>query len=707
MKKTIYSIFILFIFFFLTNAVKAEVFDCGETDFRFDDNAITHIQQNDYAPVQCLGEKITNDCQDAKLVVRTLTKGNVVYNVSKMSDGVCAVKLEIGTADGIAVVDNKKFANTYLSCPVNVNHLQQLATMNNIATGTKMAQSYAVYTYIESGIDDFGMDNSSCFGSYIDKAREAGFYKTATGTDARPVFAELFSGDFLASIKSKFNLNNGQAIGCLDEYANSDDCSHVFDDKTVVAHEMLKIKASKVNYDGATRLSFDNKKAEDQAKLVFANLSNATYPAMYLKETGDKIQNKKWDELAQFWYADKKIILARSSSMIVEVVFAESLNGSDVSAVMDKMYNVIKGTENGGSVNFAGNGVSIVINTDILKPSSALTTIAQSTPAVLTDTKPTPKTETKTEVETSAPISVERQLSSYKIIDNALYERLKGKIILKVQGKGEAYYVSPSDKMAYYLGRPTDAFRVMRERGVGINNVDIAKILPGAMQVIATDVDGDGLSDLYEGTIGTDKGAKDTDSDGYSDFDEINNGYDPLVKIKKLNFDKVFSNRQKGKILLQVQSKGEAWYVDTKNTKRYFMGRPADAFQVMRRLGVGVTDADFVKLLGNTVTSSSGNTVSSSSASTKDKVVMAIRANNKTEVQKYFSENSQNYLNYIMTSLAQDKKNKWADLIAEADFVSESAGVATYRTKIAYAGYSNNVDYVLKKIGDKWIFENL
>ncbi len=42
------------------------------------------------------------------------------------------------------------------------------------------------------------------------------------------------------------------------------------------------------------------------------------------------------------------------------------------------------------------------------------------------------------------------------------------------------------------------------------------------------DSDGDGINDLYEYTIGTDYYLSDTDSDSYSDWDELQNGYDPL-----------------------------------------------------------------------------------------------------------------------------------------------------------------------------------
>src|SRR3989339_1754978 len=53
------------------------------------------------------------------------------------------------------------------------------------------------------------------------------------------------------------------------------------------------------------------------------------------------------------------------------------------------------------------------------------------------------------------------------------------------------------------------------------------------------------------------------------------------------------ATRLKGRILLQVESNGEAWYVNPENEKRYFLGRPTNAFQVMRDLGLGISNKDF------------------------------------------------------------------------------------------------------------------
>lgn len=54
--------------------------------------------------------------------------------------------------------------------------------------------------------------------------------------------------------------------------------------------------------------------------------------------------------------------------------------------------------------------------------------------------------------------------------------RLSGKILLDIEQNGKAYYVNPNDLKGYFPNRPADAFKVMRELGLGIANIDIRKI---------------------------------------------------------------------------------------------------------------------------------------------------------------------------------------------------------------------------------------
>ncbi len=130
---------------------------------------------------------------------------------------------------------------------------------------------------------------------------------------------------------------------------------------------------------------------------------------------------------------------------------------------------------------------------------------------------------------------------------------LNGRILLQVEAHGEAWYVNPVNGYRYYLGRPTDAFNVMRSLGLGITNADTANFKANGAPV-----------------------------------------------------------RLSGRILLQVQDKGQAYYVNPLNRKLYYLGRPTDAFNVMRSLGLGITNADLIKIRIASVggTSSSAGTPS-------------------------------------------------------------------------------------------------
>lgn len=121
----------------------------------------------------------------------------------------------------------------------------------------------------------------------------------------------------------------------------------------------------------------------------------------------------------------------------------------------------------------------------------------------------------------------------------SLGSKLSGRILLDVEGNGEAWYVYPENNRRYYLGRPADAFAVMRELGLGIDEYDFQSIA------------------------------------------------DVRLEGAESNYD--LATRLAGKIVLQVERNGEAWYINPLNLKKYYLGRPADAFAIMRELSLGVT----------------------------------------------------------------------------------------------------------------------
>lgn len=123
-----------------------------------------------------------------------------------------------------------------------------------------------------------------------------------------------------------------------------------------------------------------------------------------------------------------------------------------------------------------------------------------------------------------------------RLANRKLYKRLRGKIILKVQDRGRAYYVNPKTATMRSLGRPADAFAVMREEGLGVSNNDLNSWKGRAPKKLA------------------------------------------------------------GRILLKVQDKGQAYYVNPSNLKLIYLKRPADAFNIMKNLGLGISNNDFSDL---------------------------------------------------------------------------------------------------------------
>jgi len=109
--------------------------------------------------------------------------------------------------------------------------------------------------------------------------------------------------------------------------------------------------------------------------------------------------------------------------------------------------------------------------------------------------------------------------------------KTSGYILLQVESHGEAWYIYPENNKRYFLGRPDDAFKIMKQMALGAK-------------------------------------------------------HDLIINTE------VFPARLSGLILLDVETNGEAYYIYPKNLKKYYLGRPDDAFRIMRELGLGISNSD-------------------------------------------------------------------------------------------------------------------
>ncbi len=141
-------------------------------------------------------------------------------------------------------------------------------------------------------------------------------------------------------------------------------------------------------------------------------------------------------------------------------------------------------------------------------------------------------------------------------------------------------------------------FYSLTRLGVTATNDELAKIPVADYNLVGYDTDGDGLSDAMERALGTDWKNPDTDGDGYDDKAEVLGDFNPKG-AGKLALDSDLINKQKGKILLQTQSKGEAWYVSVFSGKRFFLGVPSEAVKILQEAGVEKVTVIMVDFAGS------------------------------------------------------------------------------------------------------------
>jgi uncharacterized protein YkwD len=147
-----------------------------------------------------------------------------------------------------------------------------------------------------------------------------------------------------------------------------------------------------------------------------------------------------------------------------------------------------------------------------------------------------------------------------------LGQKLSGRILIQTQANGEAWYVSPRDLTRVYLGRPDDAFVLMREQALGISEKDFAV------------------------------------------------------------WQKALPDRYRGYILLRAEAEGQAYYANPLTEELCYLGRPDDAFALMRQAGLGITDKDLDNIRIAPVLSLSADLQKSQEASVAARPVRLIAA---------------------------------------------------------------------------------
>jgi hypothetical protein len=122
---------------------------------------------------------------------------------------------------------------------------------------------------------------------------------------------------------------------------------------------------------------------------------------------------------------------------------------------------------------------------------------------------------------------------------NDLVVTARGYILLQVEKRGEAWYVNPENSFRYYMKDGETAYNIMREMGLGISNNNLTKLKAGQKSLV---------------------------------------------------------NRLKGRIVLQVEENGEAYYVNPGTGALHYLKDGNAAYSVMRDLSLGITDENISKI---------------------------------------------------------------------------------------------------------------
>ncbi len=228
-----------------------------------------------------------------------------------------------------------------------------------------------------------------------------------------------------------------------------------------------------------------------------------------------------------------------------------------------------------------------------------------------------------------------------------LAQKLSGRILLQVQSHGEAWYINPNDLKRYYLGRPADAFDLMKKLGLGVKHEII-----------------------------------------------VNNNFSNLS----------------GKILIDVGDAGKAYYINPTDKKAYYLGRPYDAFQIMRQLGLGITNENLNKISIGYLQLQNNNSNNTSGDDVIYLAAEAIRSGNTVKTLSYFTPEMQKAVEYTMNFLDSGGKLILGNILSGSELSSSSETEKIYTNEVYFSlgGYNITVKFKIKKQPDgKWLIANL
>jgi len=281
---------------------------------------------------------------------------------------------------------------------------------------------------------------------------------------------------------------------------------------------------------------------------------------------------------------------------------------------------------------------------------------------------------------------------------DSLTARLRGRLLLQAQSRGQVWYVNPIDDRRYEVNAE-NALSIFRALALGITNDDLEKI-PTDTNFINAKVDSDG--------------------DGYLDIVEAVNGYN-LFGPGKAIFDKKITTRLRGRLLLQAQNHGQIWYVNPVDDRKYEVNA-ANALPLFRQLALGITDADLSEISPATVTTEVSETPktppsytylprqndnAASAGTVMSAAASAIRGGN-AQATAYFTPAVRKAIAYTMGVLDSSGLLILGNLLSSATLTSSNTTGVVYATHVLFNGQNVTVSFYVQKQPDgSWLLANL
>lgn len=175
-----------------------------------------------------------------------------------------------------------------------------------------------------------------------------------------------------------------------------------------------------------------------------------------------------------------------------------------------------------------------------------------------------------------------------------------------------------------------------------------------------------------------------------------------------------------GRILLRVAASGQAWYINPLDLKRYYLGRPSDAFNLMRWLALGISETDinkipigYISLPSVPAAPAGANPEPAPADQAKqalDNAAAAIRSGNTSAAGAYFTPEIIKLVKYTMSVLDREGKLSLSNMMSASKLKTSADDEKTYATEVyvGIVGRKVEVKFRLKKQADgSWLIANL